>query len=161
MKIRVPSIGEIWLVRFPDAHGHQQGGTRPFIVTSNNKQNLYSPTLIGVALSSNTEKLEKSPSYVLIEKSKYPGLHKNSIALCHQPRVPNINDFVTYLDTLDDEDIEKIAYARAKSEIILIRTSEAKIHSDPEFTEYNNYKITDENIKYGYLSKQHSQAINA
>lgn len=47
-----PKVGEVWLVDLSNATGHQQRGIRPFVVTSNNKRNLFSPTIKGNPLSS-------------------------------------------------------------------------------------------------------------
>ena len=46
-----PKVGEVWLVDLSNATGHQQRGIRPFVVTSNNKRNFFSPTIKGNPLS--------------------------------------------------------------------------------------------------------------
>ena len=43
-----PKVGEVWLVDLSNATGHQQRGIRPFVVTSNNKRNFFSPTIKGI-----------------------------------------------------------------------------------------------------------------
>lgn len=44
-----PKVGEVWLVDLSNATGHQQRGIRPFVVTSNNKRNFFSPTYHGIS----------------------------------------------------------------------------------------------------------------
>ena len=61
-----PKVGEVWLVNIPNAIGHQQRGVRPFVVTSNNKRNRYSPTVKGMTMTSQTHK--QSPVHVLLKK---------------------------------------------------------------------------------------------
>ena len=61
-----PKVGEVWLVDLSNATGHQQRGIRPFVVTSNNKRNFFSPTIKGNPLSSRIYKrspVQFSPPY--------------------------------------------------------------------------------------------------
>ena len=74
-----PKVGEVWLVDLSNATGHQQRGIRPFVVTSNNKRNFFSPTIKGNPLSSRIYK--HSPVHVLLSKEDCDFLEVDSIVL--------------------------------------------------------------------------------
>lgn len=77
-----PKVGEVWLVDIPNAIGHQQKGVRPFVVTSNNKRNKYSPTIKGITLTKQVHK--KSPVHVLLKKTDCSFLNYDSIVNCEE-----------------------------------------------------------------------------
>lgn len=72
--------GDIYWAQL-NAHGSVQGGIRPVIVISNNKGNMYSPTVIVVPLTSNLNKT-KLPTHVFV--SVKTGIPKDSLALMEQ-----------------------------------------------------------------------------
>jgi len=74
--------GEIWLCRFNQGVGSEQGvSIRPVIVVQNDKGNFYSPTtLVCVITSQNKNKKNHIPTHVDIPDSV--GMHKPSMILC-------------------------------------------------------------------------------
>lgn len=75
-------------------YGHEQAKTRPAIIVSNDRNNLFSPTVEVVYLTSREKK--PLPTHVEIHSAYYP-----SIALCEQVstidkhRITNICGFCT------------------------------------------------------------------
>lgn len=112
-----PKVGEVWLVDIPNAIGHQQGGHRPFVVTSNNKHNKFSPTVKGVTLTSKTHK--RSPVHVMLRKSDCPFLAKDSIVICEEVVSINKPQFIKKLGNLTDQQMKNIAIARILDEPFL------------------------------------------
>lgn len=113
-----PKVGEVWLVSIPNAIGHQQGGTRPFVVTSNNKRNKFSPTIKGITLTKQIHK--KSPVHVLLRKSECEFLTYDSIVSCEEVTTINKEQFIKKLGKLTDEQMARIAVARCQDEPFLI-----------------------------------------
>lgn len=93
-----PKVGEVWLVDLSNATGHQQRGIRPFVVTSNNKRNLFSPTIKGNPLSSRIYK--RSPVHVLLSKEDCEFLEVDSIVLCEETDTLNKGQFIKKLGVL-------------------------------------------------------------
>ena len=74
-----PRAGEIWIADPGDYIGSQQGKTRPVLIVSNDKFNMYSPTVGVLPLTSNVNK--RSPVHVKIEAQEVEGLYLDSIVL--------------------------------------------------------------------------------
>ena len=68
--------GEIWLVELPSSNGHEQTGTRPAIILSEEITNI----AIVIPLTSNTQAL-KFPYTIELKPTKRNGLLTNSVAL--------------------------------------------------------------------------------
>ena len=73
--------GEVWLVEFPFADGHEQIGTRPVIIIADTKVNI----CIVVPLTSNLQAL-RFPYTIEINPSRKNGLREISVALTFQVR---------------------------------------------------------------------------
>lgn len=73
--------GEIWLANLGHQEGSVQGGIRPVIIISNDKNNEYSPTVNVIPITSN---LNKNPLPVHVLVGVECGLLKPSIALVEQ-----------------------------------------------------------------------------
>lgn len=69
-----------------DSSGSEQNRKRPAIVVQNNTGNLYSPTVIVIPLTSQTQKKEQQPTHALIKQTDTVGLKLDSMALCEQIR---------------------------------------------------------------------------
>lgn len=74
--------GEIYYVEFNNAVGSEQSGTRPVLVIQNDIGNRYSPTVIGVPLTSRTKR--DLPTHMSITSFDCPGLKCDSTALFEQ-----------------------------------------------------------------------------
>lgn len=73
--------GEIWLVEFADAKGHEQAGTRPVVLLSGETVNV----CIVVPLTSN-QLASRFPHTILVEPSSSNGLDAKSVILAFQMR---------------------------------------------------------------------------
>lgn len=80
--IMVVKRGEIYYVEFYNSVGSEQKGTRPVLVIQNDIGNRYSPTVIGVPLTSRIKK--DLPTHMNITSTDCPGLKCDSTALFEQ-----------------------------------------------------------------------------
>lgn len=133
-----PKVGEVWVVTLPNAIGHQQKGIRPFVVTSNNKRNKFSPTIKGVTLSKQIHK--RSPVHVLLHKSSCPFLRYDSIVNCEEVTTINKTQMIKKLGTLSQEQMIQIAIARIQDEPFLADAFASGVTSTPEFQVFRSYK---------------------
>ncbi len=74
----------IMLVDLPDVGGSVQSGTRACIIVQNDTGNFFAPTCIVIPFTSELKKIDQ-PTHVVIPKSKYNNLHKDSMLLFEQP----------------------------------------------------------------------------
>lgn len=132
-----PKVGEVWLVSIPNAIGHQQRGTRPFVVTSNNKHNRYSPTVKGITLTKQIHK--KSPVHVLLKKSDCNFLTYDSVVNCEEVTTINKDQFIKRLGTLNDKQMAEIAIARCKDEPFLILAFLSGVQDTDTFKTFASY----------------------
>jgi mRNA interferase MazF len=93
--------------------GSEQGGTRPVLVVQNDVGNKFGPTVIGVAITSQTNKT-KMPTHIEICAQKY-GLGKNSVVLAEQVRTIDKKRLKERICHLDKNIMEKINSAIAIS----------------------------------------------
>ena len=77
--------GDIFYADLSGNQGSEQGGLRPVLIMQNDIGNKYSPTVIGVPITSQQKK-NKLPTHVEID-AECSGLPKDSIALFEQLRV--------------------------------------------------------------------------
>ena len=132
-----PKVGEVWMVNIPNAIGHQQRGIRPFVVTSNNKRNKFSPTIKGMTLTSKTHK--QSPVHVFLSKDVCTFLKKDSVVNCEEVTTLNKDQFLEYMGTLSDDQMRKIAMARVTDEPFLYSAFLDNVQASPKFQEYSLY----------------------
>lgn len=132
-----PKVGEVWLVNIPNAIGHQQKGTRPFVVTSNNKRNKFSPTVKGVTLSKRIHK--QSPVHVLLKRSVCPFLTYDSIVNCEEVNTLNKTQFIKKLGKLTDSQMLDIAIARVQDEPFLFEAFLSNVQNTRNFIEFRQY----------------------
>jgi len=74
--------GDVYDVEFENTIGSEQHGRRPVLIIQNDVGNRYSPTTIGVPLTSRAKK--KMPTHMTITKQECPGLKCDSTALFEQ-----------------------------------------------------------------------------
>lgn len=132
-----PKVGEVWLVDIPNAIGHQQKGIRPFVVTSNNKRNKFSPTIKGITLTKQIHK--KSPVHVLLKKSDCDFLTYDSIVNCEEVTTLNKTQFIKKLGKLNDQQMAEIAIARCQDEPFLVLGFLCGVQNTPQFKTFATY----------------------
>ena len=132
-----PKVGEVWLVDIPNAIGHQQKGIRPFVVTSNNKRNKFSPTIKGITLTSRIHK--KSPVHVLIRKSEATFLACDSVVNCEEVTTINKTQFIKKLGSLTKEQLLRIAVARCQDEPFLLLAFLSGVQNTENFKTFAAY----------------------
>ena len=74
--------GEIYFADLDPHYGSEQGSERSVIVTQNNTQNKFEPTVIVAAVTSKVSKKPNQPTHVLIEKN--PAFSRPSVVLLEQ-----------------------------------------------------------------------------
>jgi len=106
--------GDIYYADLNPMRGSEQGGIRPVVVIQNNCGNFHSPTIIVV---STTTKLDKPslPTHILIRKSNYDGLEKDSIVMMEQIRTIDRTRLVGYIGHLNGNTIQSMDRALAVS----------------------------------------------
>lgn len=129
-----PKVGEVWLVDLSNATGHQQRGIRPFVVTSNNKRNFFSPTIKGNPLSSRIYK--RSPVHVLLSKEDCDFLEVDGIVLCEETDTLNKGQFIKKLGVLSERQMNMIAMARCKDEPFLLAAFLSGVQHTMEFQNF-------------------------
>lgn len=108
IKERHYRIGEVYWMRF-DGVGSEQKGLRPGVVFQNNLGNSFSPNIIALPMTSN---LRKASQITHVEiKAEDSGLPKDSLVLCENPERMSKDRIGSFITTLSEKDIGKIAAA--------------------------------------------------
>lgn len=105
-----PKRGNIYLASLP-VDGNQQTGTRPVIVTQNDKGCAHSTRVHVVPLSTRIDKAKHLPTHVLIMPTKENGLTKPSIALAESLLSVQKDSLVREFGAIDQEDYKRVAQA--------------------------------------------------
>lgn len=126
-----PKVGEVWIVDLGKPDGHKQAGVRPFVITSNNKRNLFSPTIKGNPVSSRINKY--SPVHVLLKREECEFLTVDSIVLCEETDTLNKAQFINKIGKLTDSQMQRIAVARCKDEPFLLTAFLSGLQNTTEF----------------------------
>ena len=74
--------GEIYFADLDPHYGSRSGSERSVIVTQNNTENKFAPTVIVAAVTSKVSKKPNQPTHVLIEKN--PAFSRPSVVLLEQ-----------------------------------------------------------------------------
>ena len=74
--------GEIYFADLDPHYGSEQGSERSVIVTQNNTENKFAPTVIVAAVTSKVSKKPNQPTHVLIEQN--PAFSRPSVVLLEQ-----------------------------------------------------------------------------
>jgi len=106
--------GDIYYANLNPVYGSEQGGIRPVVVIQNNCGNFYSPTVI---VAATTAKLNKPalPTHILIRKSIYNNLKKDSIIMLEQIRTIDRSRLSDYIGHLSDSTMRSMDRALAVS----------------------------------------------
>lgn len=101
--------GEIWLADLSPTRGTEQAGIRPVLVVQTDRANRVSPHTIIVPFTTKIRRAQL-PSHVLV-KGGQGGLKTNSVALCEQIRVIDIQRLLKRLGSLSPRKMQEIAQA--------------------------------------------------
>lgn len=105
---RTIARGQIWLVQLQGS-GSVQNSLRPCTVISNKMNNLYSPTVCVVPLTSRVKRM--LPTHVFLENTSESGLKRESIILCEQIQTVDKSQLVSYIGEVDERTMNKIESA--------------------------------------------------
>lgn len=100
--------GEIYYADLSPVIGSEQAGIRPILVVQNDVGNKFSPTIIGIAITSKQK--VKLPTHIEIEGAKY-GLDKDSVILAEQIRTLDKKRLREKVGQIDEETMEKVKRA--------------------------------------------------
>ena len=95
--------GEIWIVAIPSADGHEQYGTRPFVIIADTRSSI----TIGIPCTSNMRAL-RFPHTVALASSRKNGLEQDSIALVLQVRAVDKNRLEKKIGMLEKPLLQKV-----------------------------------------------------
>ena len=100
--------GDMFYADLSPVIGSEQAGIRPILVVQNDVGNKFSPTIIGIAITSRQK--VKLPTHIEIEGTKY-GLDKDSVILAEQIRTLDKKRLREKVGMLDNETMEKVKRA--------------------------------------------------
>lgn len=100
--------GDIYYADLSPVIGSEQAGIRPILVVQNDIGNKFSPTIIGIAITSKQK--AKLPTHIEIEGTKY-GLDKDSVILAEQIRTLDKKRLKEKVGRLDKDTMEKVKRA--------------------------------------------------
>lgn len=101
--------GEIYYADLSPVVGSEQDGIRPILIIQNNKGNKYSPTVIGIAITSKEK--NNLPTHIkIVDEYKY-GLPKNSVILVEQIRTLDKSRLKEKVGVLDFNTMEQVKKA--------------------------------------------------
>lgn len=100
--------GDVYYADLSPVVGSEQSGIRPILVIQNDIGNKFSPTIIGVPITSKTK--VSMPTHIAIEGNKY-GLDKDSIILAEQIRTLDKSRLKEKVGKLDKKVLEQVKKA--------------------------------------------------
>jgi mRNA interferase MazF len=100
--------GDIYYADLSPVVGSEQDGIRPIVIIQNDVGNKFSPTVIGIAITSKIK--SKLPTHIPIEGSKY-GLDKDSVILAEQIRTLDKSRLREKVGSIDNVTLEKVRKA--------------------------------------------------
>ncbi len=100
------SRGEIWLADLNPVRGSEQAGTRPVLVMQTDAINRFTTTVLAIPFTTNLRRAAL-PSCILVAAGE-GGLSSDSVALCHQLRVPDKTRLTKRLGAVGSATLEKI-----------------------------------------------------
>lgn len=100
--------GDIYYADLSPVVGSEQSGVRPILIIQNDIGNRYSPTIIGVPITSKAK--ISMPTHIAIEGNKY-GLDKDSIILAEQIRTLDKSRLKERVGRLDKKLLEQVKKA--------------------------------------------------
>lgn len=125
-------MGEIVLVEIPNNIGHQQGGTRPAVIVSNNVGNTFSPMIKVLPITTKRQK-SKQPTHVQFKGEEVDGLDRDSTVEAESAWVINKWQVKKRLGKFNDAQLDKIACAMVFATPLVARAFAAGIQHDGAF----------------------------
>ena len=98
--------GELYYADLSPVVGSEQGGIRPVLIIQNDTGNLYSPTVIASAVTSQLTKA-RLPTHIEIREGQY-GLLKDSVILLEQIRTLDKRRLKERLGILSPAEMRKV-----------------------------------------------------
>ena len=105
--------GDIFYADLSPVVGSEQGGTRPVLIVQNDTGNKHSPTVIGAAITSHTNKA-KLPKHIELS-GKSVGLTKDSVVLLEQIRTIDKRRLREHMGHVDEGMMNRVDNAIAVS----------------------------------------------
>ncbi len=100
-----PHLGEVWSVVFDPITGHEQGGTRPALVLSNN---VFNRTPHGLCIVVPITRTNKGvPSHVAIRPPE-GGTTALSFIMCEQEKSVSLSRFRRLKGTVDESTLQRV-----------------------------------------------------
>jgi len=106
--VNFPKRGEVWFVSLEPIVGHEIGKTRPALVISNNKNNLFANTVTVLPITSKTERIYPFEVFLPEEETRLP---KDSKVKCNQIRTIDKKRLINFLSTLSPERLKEVEKA--------------------------------------------------
>lgn len=103
-----PKRGEIWIVSLNPVKVHEMGKTRPALIISNDKNNMYAETVTVLPITSNVSKIY--PFEVLFSKEE-TSMKSDSKVKCNQIRTIDKERLLNVLCTVSPEILNKVEKA--------------------------------------------------
>jgi len=103
-----PKRGEIWFVSLEPVVGHEIGKTRPALVISNNRNNLFADTVTVLPITSKSKNVYPFEVFLSNEETHLP---KDSKVKCNQIRTVDKKRLINFVSTLLPEKLEMIEKA--------------------------------------------------
>ena len=100
--------GDIYYADLSPVIGSEQSGIRPILIIQNDVGNKFSPTIIGVPITSKAK--VNMPTHISIQGNKY-GLDKDSIILAEQIRTLDKSRLKEKVGRLDKKVLEQVKRA--------------------------------------------------
>lgn len=121
---KMPTLGDIYLLRF-DGTDQEQSGVRPALIISNNKGNQYSPNVIVLPLTTSLKKTNQ-PTHVILNAGE-AGLQHDSMVLCENPVCVSKKRLIRYLTTIKPQQMEEVSAAYLLATGAISRITEEKL----------------------------------
>lgn len=104
-----PKWGEIYLADLGRPEGSQQGGVRPVLITSNNINNMKSPTVNYISLTSKSK--NNLPVHASFKKGEVEGLYLDTTAMAEQNGTIDKSKLVRKMGAFKPYQMKKITVA--------------------------------------------------
>ena len=96
--------GDVYYANLGSIVGSEQGGNRPVVIVQNDIGNRYSPTVIVVPLTTQTDK-SKLPTHVKVNGTPHS---KSSLALCEQIKTIDKKRLGGYVGKINSEQMTRV-----------------------------------------------------
>lgn len=98
--------GGVYLINLSPVYGSEQGGVRPCVCVSNDKNNMWCSTAQFVPLT--TQVKTPLPTHYLLMQKSYKFLYNDSIVLAEQITTKSIERITSFLGRISEKDLLNI-----------------------------------------------------